>query len=61
VLGEEHPLTATNYNNLALNLGDQGKYREAEEGYRKALAIRRKVLGEEHPLTATGSPIWRST
>ena len=26
--------------------------KEAEEGYRKALAIRRKVLGEEHPHTA---------
>jgi tetratricopeptide (TPR) repeat protein len=38
VLGEEHPDTATSYNNLAANQDDQGKHREAEEGYRKALA-----------------------
>jgi tetratricopeptide (TPR) repeat protein len=30
----------------------QGRYKEAEEGFGKALAIRRKVLGEEHPDTA---------
>jgi tetratricopeptide (TPR) repeat protein len=52
VLGEEHPSTATSYNNLAYNLNAQGKYAEAAEGFRKALAIRRKVLGEEHPDTA---------
>ncbi|MHB1426036.1 MAG: tetratricopeptide repeat protein [Gemmataceae bacterium] len=53
VLGEEHPHTATSYNNLAGNQNAQGKYREAEEGFGKALAIFRKVLGEEHPDTAT--------
>jgi tetratricopeptide (TPR) repeat protein len=52
VLGEEHPLTATGYNNVAFNLHAQGHYKEAEEGYQKALDIRRKVLGEEHPDTA---------
>jgi hypothetical protein len=30
---------------LAANLNAQGNYREAEEGFRKALAIRRKVAG----------------
>jgi CHAT domain-containing protein len=41
------------YNNIASNLNAQGKYREAEDGYLKSLAIFRKVLGEEHPDTAT--------
>jgi tetratricopeptide (TPR) repeat protein len=52
VLGEEHPLTAQGYNNLAFNLNQQGKYVEAEPLYRKALAIRVKALGAEHPFTA---------
>ena len=41
VLGEEHPHTATSYNNVAANLHDQGKYTEAEPLYRTALAINR--------------------
>jgi tetratricopeptide (TPR) repeat protein len=53
VLGEEHPDTATCYNNVAFVLNAQGRYQEAEEGFQKALAIQRKVLGEEHPSTAT--------
>jgi Tfp pilus assembly protein PilF len=52
VLGEEHPLTAASYNNVAATLHAQGKYGAAEEGYRKALVITRKVFGEEHPSTA---------
>ncbi len=52
-LGEEHPDTATSYNLVASNLNAQGKYKEAEIGYRLALTIRRKVLGEEHLDTAT--------
>jgi tetratricopeptide (TPR) repeat protein len=52
VLGEEHPDTANSYNNLAFNLNAQGRYKEAQESYQKALAIFRKVLGEEHPYTA---------
>ncbi|HTU88670.1 MAG TPA: tetratricopeptide repeat protein [Gemmataceae bacterium] len=52
LLGEEHPYTATSYDNLAANLNAQGKYKEVEEVDRKALAIRRKALGEEHPETA---------
>src|SRR6516165_67605 len=38
VLGEEHPHTAASYHNLAYNQNAQDKYKEAEEGYRKALA-----------------------
>jgi hypothetical protein len=47
VLGEEHPDTAQSYNNLALNQSAQGKYRVAEEDYRQALAILRKVLVQQ--------------
>jgi len=53
LLGEEHPDTADSYHNLAYNLDAQGKYPEAEKGYRKALDIRRQVLGEDHPDTAS--------
>ena len=42
--GEDHPHTASSYNNLAGNLNDQGKYAEAEPLYRRALAIRKKTL-----------------
>ncbi len=53
VLGEEHPSTATSYNNLAYVYESQGEYGKAEGLYEKALAIRERVLGEEHPDTAT--------
>jgi CHAT domain-containing protein/tetratricopeptide (TPR) repeat protein len=53
VLGEDHPDTATSYNNLAATLKGQGRYAEAAEGFGKALATRRQVLGEDHPETAT--------
>jgi tetratricopeptide (TPR) repeat protein len=53
ILGEEHLDTATAYYNLGGNQKAQGKYAEAEQGYRKALAIYRKLLSEEHPATAT--------
>jgi tetratricopeptide (TPR) repeat protein len=52
VLGEDHPDTATSYNNLALCLDDQGKHSEAWPLFRKALQIREKVLGLDHPRTA---------
>ena len=51
VLGKEHPHTAFAYRNLAYVYKKQEKYQEAEELYRKALAIDQKVLGEEHPDT----------
>jgi len=53
VLGEDHPHTASSYNNVADTLQVQGKYGEAGPLFQKALAINRKVLGEEHPDTAT--------
>jgi tetratricopeptide (TPR) repeat protein len=52
-LGEEHPETATSYNNVASCLDALGKAQEALPLYRKALDICRKVLGEDHPDTAT--------
>ncbi len=51
-LGEDHRETAAIYNNLAANLGYQGRYRDGEPLYRKALEIWRKALGEDHPDTA---------
>ena len=52
VLGPEHPLTATNLNNLGRLLYDQGDLSGARPLYERALAIHEKVLGPEHPLTA---------
>src|SRR5262249_30978588 len=53
LLGEQHPLTARIYDNLALCLDAQGKSAEALPLCQKALAISQKVLGEQHPDTAT--------
>ena len=53
VLGEEHPSTATSYNNIGGVFDSRGDYPKALEYYQKALAIFEKVLGEEHPNTAT--------
>ena len=52
VLGEDHPHTATSYNNVAMNLAYQGRHAQAEPLFRKALDIRRRVLSEDHPHTA---------
>jgi len=54
LLSDDHPETATAYNDLALNLGDQVKYDRAQPLYEKALEIRRRLLGDDHPDTATG-------
>ncbi|MDQ7085764.1 MAG: tetratricopeptide repeat protein [Sulfurovum sp.] len=53
LLGEEHPSTATSYNNLAGLYESMGAYEKAEPLYLKALKISEKLLGEEHPSTAT--------
>jgi CHAT domain-containing protein len=52
VLGENHPATASSYNNLAVNLKVRGKAAEATPLLEKALAINRKVFRENHPTTA---------
>jgi len=49
VLGEEHPDTASSYNNVAYNLNAQGRYEEAEPLFRKAVASMEKALGYDHP------------
>lgn len=51
VLGKEHPLTATSYNNLAANQMAQGKYTLAEMLNVEALSLRRRLLDEGHPDT----------
>jgi tetratricopeptide (TPR) repeat protein len=52
-LGDDHPDVATDLNNLAELLREQGKYSEAEPLYRRALEIREAQLGINHPSTAT--------
>ena len=39
VLGKEHPSTLTSMNNMALVVGSQGKYEEAEEMKRRSQDI----------------------
>jgi len=51
-LSEEHPSTATFYNNLAELYRSMGKYEKALPLYEKALSVREKVLGVEHRDTA---------
>ena len=51
--GEEHPDTATTYNDIGLTYYNQGDYPKALKYYFKALDIYEKVLGKEHPYTAT--------
>ena len=52
VKGENHPDTATCYNNIGKVYRQQGNYNKALEFYNKALAIELKVKGENHPDTA---------
>ena len=53
VLGENHPDTATSYNNIGIVYDSQGNYAKALEYHNKALEIRLNVLGENHHYTAT--------
>ena len=53
MLGKEYPFTLTSINNLVLVLTLQGKYEEAEEIHRQALALKETVLGKEYPDTLT--------
>ncbi len=52
LLTDDHPDTATSYNNLAENLAYQGNYAQAQPLLEKALEIRRRLLSEDHPQTA---------
>ncbi len=51
VLGEEHPSTATSYNNLAGLYESMGENKKTEPLYIKALKTSEKILGEKHPNT----------
>ena len=53
VHGKEHPLVATNLNNLAKLYKTQGNYDQAKPLFERVLAIREKVFGKEHPSVAT--------
>jgi CHAT domain-containing protein/Tfp pilus assembly protein PilF len=53
ILGEQHPFTATTFNNLGFLLQAQGDLAAARPYLEQALAIRKKVQGEQHPDTAT--------
>jgi tetratricopeptide (TPR) repeat protein len=49
--GENHPATATSYNDLALSIANQGRHQEAEQLHSKALKIRQDIFGENDPDT----------
>ena len=50
-LGETHPETLTNLNNLTVLYYWQGKYGAAESAFAELLKTRRSVIGEAHPYT----------
>ena len=52
-MSKEHPHTLTSINDLAIVLGDQNKYEQAEEMHRQELGLCEKVLDKEHPDTLT--------
>jgi tetratricopeptide (TPR) repeat protein len=58
LLGENHPSTASSYNNLASLYNAMGRYEEAEPLYEQALAICQRVLGVNHPNTVTIRKNW---
>lgn len=51
-LGENHPDTGDDYNDLALSVKAQGRFAEAEPLFRKSLEIIRSTLGEKTVDTA---------
>jgi len=53
-LGQEHPDTATNLNDLARLLRAQGDLAGARPYFERALAIWEKALGPDHPHTGVG-------
>jgi hypothetical protein len=54
ILGKEQPSTLASMNNLAIVMGDQGKYEQAEEMYQQTLRLSEMVLGKEHPGALAG-------
>jgi len=54
LLSDDHPDTATSYDNVATNLDAQGKHVAAQPLHEKALEMRRRLLSDDHPDTAIG-------
>ena len=52
-LGENHPSTATDWNNLGSAWKAKGEYDKAIGYYEKSLAIFTQRLGKTHPNTRT--------
>ncbi len=52
-LGDNHPLTVTILNSLAVLYTVQGRYSEAEPLLKQVLAIWKQQLGDNHPDTAS--------
>jgi tetratricopeptide (TPR) repeat protein len=52
LLTDDHPFTATSYNNLADDFNAQGRNAAAQPLYEKALEIRRRLLTDDHADTA---------
>lgn len=51
--GEDHPVSASFYNNRALMHRSMGQYEDAMPLYERALRAYEKVVGKEHPSTTT--------
>ena len=52
-LGPNHPDVARTLNNMSVLASDLGRYEEAEQLARQALAIDERALGPEHPDVAS--------
>jgi tetratricopeptide (TPR) repeat protein len=52
VFGEDHPDTASSYNNIGLVYKNMGNYMKAIEYLESSLMIKLKILEENHPDTA---------
>jgi tetratricopeptide (TPR) repeat protein len=52
LLTDDHPQTATSYNNLGISYMGLGHYAAAQPLFEKALSIRRRLLTDDHPDTA---------
>jgi hypothetical protein len=48
VQGNDHPATLNARHNLARAASEQGRWAEAEVGFREVLEARRRVLGEDN-------------
>jgi len=57
-LGEKHPDSLMNMNDLRVTYTKQGRWQEAEKLGMQVLETRKRVLGEDHPdsLVSMGNP-----